>query len=195
MDQEEGTASLVGGAITARSCTVHGVFLNVFDVGTLLIGESGVGKSECALELLSRGHELVADDAVNIQRTGDLLYGESSELLSGLLEIRGIGIVDVRQMFGPASVGQRQAVELCIEFQDRDADDEDDRIAAGMQEFELLGVRVSKFVFAVGHGRPLALLVETAVKLFKQENTDYDAESDLAVKYNDAISARSESGS
>lgn len=195
MDPEEGTASLVGGAITARSCTVHGVFLNVFAVGTLLMGESGVGKSECALELVSCGHALVADDAVNIQRTGDLLYGESAELLSGLLEIRGIGIVDVRQMFGPASVVEKQVVKLCIEFQDRNAGDEDDRIAAGMQEFELLGVKLPRFVFAVGHGRPLALLVETAVKLFKQENAGYAAESDLAAKYNNAISARSESGS
>lgn len=194
MDPEEVTVSRAREADIATSGTIHGVLLNVSGVGTLIVGESGIGKSECALELLSRGHVLVADDAVNIQRIEGRLYGESSALLSGLLEIRGLGIVDVRQMFGPASVGQRQAIELCIEFQDRIADDEDDRIASGMREFELLGVRVPRFVFTGGPGRPLALLAETAVKLFGQKNAGYDAESDLVAKYNHAIAARSVTG-
>ncbi len=145
--------------------TVHGVAVSLFGVGALITGDSGVGKSECALDLLRRGHQLVADDAVIIVRKGDVLTAEAPELTFELLEIRGLGIVNVRQLFGPEAVAKKTAVDICIELKPWHSHEAVDRLGLEQLSVHLLGVDVAKYVLAVAGGRNTATLVETAVRV------------------------------
>ena len=123
------------------SASVHGVLVSVFGSGVLILGRSGIGKSACALELLDRGHTLIADDAVDLESADSTLIGNAPPALFGSLEVRGLGIVDVRQMFGEASALDRCEIDLCIEFRDS-TDENPDRTESGVHSFSLLGVGV-----------------------------------------------------
>lgn len=142
---------------------LHGVLVRVFDTGVLLIGESGIGKSESALDLISRGHQLVADDIVEVSQADGSLVGRAPELTFELLEIRGLGVINVSRAFGEAAVRSHSSIDLCIELQKDDVDVE--RIGNVVCEKEVLGVAVHKFVIPVSSGRNLAILIETAVRL------------------------------
>ena len=152
--------------LSAR-CNKHGVFLAVMNTGVLITGASGVGKSEVALDLVQRGHQLVADDAVDIyRREGAVLIGECSPTLKGYVEIRGLGIINIEKMFGPASVLDSYRLQLIINL--RDATNKEirslDRLQPSLEMMEILGVKVPRLSMLVAPGRNLAVLVEAATR-------------------------------
>lgn len=147
----------------APTTTIHGVLMNVYGLGVLLVGDSGIGKSECALELLKRGHMLVADDVVEVkQRSGGMLYGTGAELIRHHMELRGVGIIDVQKIFGVGSVLDRMRIELVIRLEEWKQTVEYDRVGLAEQMTSILGIRVQEIVMPVRTGRNLAVLVEVA---------------------------------
>ncbi len=159
----------------APTTNVHGVLMNVFGKGVLIIGESGMGKSEVALELILKGHSLIADDRVDVSRVKENLIGTAPDLIKGMLEIRGIGIIDVTRMFGVRAFLEQEEIDFVIEFEKWDNNKE--YLRAGIEEelyYETLGVKIPRFVFPVKEGRNLAVLVESGVRDFmlKQRGID-----------------------
>ena len=153
----------------AASVVKHGVFLDVFEVGVLLMGQSGLGKSELALELLSRGHRLVADDAVELFRTApERLEGQCPTVLRDFLEVRGVGILNIRKIFGETSVRLKKHLQLMINLVPADDDYMKtlDRLNIRAEREEILNVGVRKITIPVAIGRNLAVLVEAAVQNF-----------------------------
>ncbi len=147
----------------AATSTIHGVLMNVYGLGVLLVGDSGIGKSECALELLKRGHMLVADDVVEVKhRLGGVLYGTGAELIRHHMELRGVGIIDVQKIFGVGSVLDRTRIELVIRLEEWKQTVEYDRVGLSDRTTSILGVRVPEIVMPVRTGRNLAVLVEVA---------------------------------
>ncbi len=147
----------------APTTTVHGVLMNVYGLGVMLVGDSGIGKSECALELIKRGHMLVADDVVEIKhRLGGVLWGTGAELIRHHMELRGVGIIDVQKIFGVSSILDRTRIELIIRLEDWKQQVEYDRVGLAEQTTSILGVRVPEIVMPVRPGRNLAVLVEVA---------------------------------
>lgn len=153
--------------LLAPSDNVHGVFLNIFGKGILIIGESGMGKSEVSLELILRGHALIADDRVDIKRVKETIIGTAPELLKGFLEIRGIGIIDTTQMFGINAYLESEQLDFVVEFVKWDDHAEYMRVGVeGQNYFETMGLKIPKLIFPVKEGRNLAVLVESAVRDF-----------------------------
>ncbi|CAM4143962.1 HPr(Ser) kinase/phosphatase [Erysipelothrix inopinata] len=151
----------------APRSSVHGGLMNVFGKGVLLIGDSGMGKSEVALELVLRGHALIADDRVDISRVKEKIIGRAPELLKGMLEIRGIGIIDVTQMFGVNAYLEQEEIDFVVEL--RKWDDNAQYLRAGVEEqayYEALGLKIPHLIFPVKEGRNMAVLVESAVRDF-----------------------------
>lgn len=153
--------------LLSPKCNKHGVFLAVMNTGVLITGASGVGKSEVALDLVQRGHQLVADDAVDIyRREGAELVGECSPTLRGYVEIRGLGIINIERMFGPASVLDSYRLQLIINL--KDATNKEirslDRLQPSLEMVEILGVKVPSLSMLVAPGRNLSVLVEAATR-------------------------------
>jgi HPr kinase/phosphorylase len=153
----------------------HGVLLDVFSLGTLIVGDPGIGKSECALELVYRGHRLVADDLVVVQRTHDHgLRGRPHELLQNYLELRGVGIIDVRKHFGMTASSASVTISLVIqlvklskgsrEMEKKWREQLMDQPESWTSTEEILGVNIPKYTMAVAPGRDVAIMVETAVR-------------------------------
>ncbi len=164
--------------------TRHGVLVDVYGEGVLIMGESGVGKSETALELIRRGHRLVADDAVEIRKVSKRsLVGTSPELIRYFIELRGIGIIDVKQMFGVESVKVTQNIDLVIELELWDKTKEYDRLGLEENYIEILGNKIITHKIPVRPGRNLALICETAAINHRQKKMGYNA----AQKLNDRI--------
>ena len=151
----------------AVSTIKHGVFLDVFEVGVLLTGASGLGKSELALELISRGHSLVADDAVELHRTApEVLEGRCPPMLRDFLEVRGVGVLNIRHMFGETSIRPNKVLKLIIHLVPADDDYMKtlDRLSIRTENEEILNVKIRSVVLPVAAGRNLAVLVEAAVR-------------------------------
>ena len=147
----------------APTTTVHGVLMNIYGLGVLLAGDSGIGKSECALELIKRDHMLVADDVVEIkQRLGGVLWGTGAELIRHHMELRGVGIIDVQKIFGVSCVLDKTRIELMIRLEEWKQSVEYDRVGLAEQSINILGVRLPEIVMPVRPGRNLAVLVEVA---------------------------------
>lgn len=162
----------------AVSVTKHGVFLDVFEVGVLILGQSGLGKSELALELLTRGHRLVADDAVELHRTApEKLEGRCPQVLRDFLEVRGVGILNIRKMFGETAVRLTKSLQLIINL--IPADDHYmktvDRLNTLIEYDEILKVKIRKITIPVAVGRNLAVLVEAAVQNFILQQRGIDS--------------------
>jgi HPr kinase/phosphorylase len=159
---------------------VHGVLVNVHGKGVLVTGDSGMGKSEIALELIRNGHILIADDRVDVKRTHGQLIGHAPELLSGMLEIRGIGIMNAAQMFGASAVMSRSVIDFVINLESWD--DQKDYLRIGIEETEpysILGIQVPRLVFPVKEGRNMAMLVESAVIDFTLKRRGFDSSKDF----------------
>jgi HPr kinase/phosphorylase len=149
----------------APTSSIHGVLLDVLGVGILLLGKSGIGKSEAALDLLVRGHRLVADDIVNIRRVPpDLVYGTGSGIIRHHMEIRGLGIINIKDLFGVAAVRETKKIELVIELADWDPKEEYDRLGTDEHAQDLLGARVPKLRVPVRPGRSIATIIEVAAR-------------------------------
>lgn len=167
----------------APQATIHGVLVGMYGIGVLLIGESGIGKSECALDLITGGHQLVSDDAVLTKKIGGALVGSSPELTREHLEVRGLGIINVRNLYGVWAVAPPKKIVLCIEFKKwRDAP-EIERLGLETYNEEILGVKIAKFTLPVSAGRNLATLVEAAVRVFLLRINGVDAAQNLIEKH------------
>ena len=160
----------------APRLTRHGVFVEVYGEGILLVGESGVGKSEAAIELVKRGHRLVADDAVEIRRTSDqVLMGTAPESIRHYIELRGLGIIDVRRLFGMGSVKPNEQVGLVIQMEEWRDDVVYDRLGIDPSFTEILGVQVPSITLPVKPGRNLAAIIEVAAMNHRQKKMGYHA--------------------
>lgn len=171
---------------------VHGVFLAVLGMGVLLIGDAGVGKSELALEMIVRGHRLIADDAPEFARIApEILEGTCPALLRDFLEVRGLGVLNIRAMFGETAVQQRETLNLVINMRsfDNDALARIDRLRGSLSAHTVLGVAVPEITLPVAPGRNLAILVETAVRNQVLRVRGYDAGVDLMDRQARAIEA------
>lgn len=163
--------------------TIHGVLVDVFGVGVLIRGESSVGKSETALELVQRGHRLVADDAVEITKIDEhLLIGQSPEVLRHFMEIRGIGIIDVRSMYGIGAVKDSKVIDITIRLESWNDNAYYDRLGLDKEYEEILGVDVEKLVVPVKPGRNTAMILEVAAMNFRQKRMGYDAAQEFTKK-------------
>jgi HPr kinase/phosphorylase len=156
--------------------SLHGVLMSVYGTGVLLTGESGMGKSEIALELIKSNHIFVSDDRVDVIRTHNTLVGRAPELLKGFLEIRGIGIIDVNMMFGASSVIEDSELEFVIYLQKYDPSEEYDRVGIEEQQFKkVLGLDIPMITLPVKEGRAMGALVEAAVTNFRLKQSGYDS--------------------
>lgn len=163
--------------------TNHGVLLGMYGIGVLILGDSGIGKSECALDLVTRGHRLVADDAVIIRKIGENIVGESPELTFEHLEIRGLGILNIRELFGVSAVSKKKQIELVIELKRWDDAVEIERLGLEIEEDEIFGVRINRFTLPVNVGRNLSTLIETAVRLYLLRSEGFNAAQKLFSKH------------
>ncbi len=149
----------------ARETTLHGVLLDVYGIGVLLLGESGTGKSETALDLVTRGHRLVADDVVEVVREGDrILIGRGPTQIRHHMEVRGLGIINIRDLYGVAAIRYRKRIELVVLLEPWRPDGEYDRLGLEEQTHAILGVPVPMLRIPVSAGRNVAILVEVAAR-------------------------------
>ncbi len=164
----------------AQRTLLHAVLLDVFGLGVLVVGESGIGKSECALELIDRGHRLVADDVVELMRTADALVGSSPDLTRNHMEIRGVGVLNIKDLYGVSSIGTPKRVEMVVGLERWEAGREYDRLGLRDEKFALLGLEVPLIRMPVAPGRNIALLVEVAARNQLLKYRGYDAARRLA---------------
>ena len=164
----------------APCISIHGVLVDVYGVGVLIMGESGIGKSEAALELIKRGHRLVTDDVVEIRKVSDeTLVGSAPDITKHFIELRGIGIVDVKSMFGVQSVRETQNIDLVITLEDWSRDKEYDRLGLEEEYTEFLGNKVVCHSIPIRPGRNLAIIVESAAVNHRQKQMGYNAAEEL----------------
>ena len=176
------------GSALAPKITRHGVLVDVYGAGVFLMGESGIGKSETALELVKRGHRLVADDAVEIKKvTDNRLIGESPELIRHFMEIRGIGIIDIKSMYGVGAVINNKPLDIVIYLEFWDNSKEYDRLGLAEEYMEILGVKLPKIVIPVRPGRNLAIIVEVAARNWRLKHMGYNAAQELDNRLNALI--------
>lgn len=151
----------------APETRLHGVLVDVYGIGILITGESGIGKSEVALELIKRGHRLVTDDAVDIKETDGELIGSSPRITIGMLEVRGIGIIDVSALYGLSSILQQKDIKLVMHFEHWKNDGDYDRLGTDYEYMDILGVPVRKLTVPIRPGRNIAVIIEAAAVNFR----------------------------
>ena len=171
-------------AALAPRITQHGVLMEIYGEGILLIGESGIGKSETAVELLKRGHRLIADDAVEIRKvSGNRLVGTAPKLIRNYIELRGIGIVNVAKLFGVGAVKQENEINLVVNIVPWNTEEVYDRLGLEEQFMDILGVQVPMYTIPVTPGRNLAVILEVAAMNNRQRKMGYNA----AVEFNEQV--------
>lgn len=164
----------------APCISIHGVLVDVYGVGVLIMGESGIGKSEAALELINRGHRLVTDDVVEIRKVSDdTLVGKAPDITRHFIELRGIGIVDVKSLFGVQSVRETQTIDLVINMEEWDKNREYDRLGLKEESTEFLGNKVVCHSIPIRPGRNLAIIVESAAVNHRQKQMGYNTAEEL----------------
>ncbi|HEY4230662.1 MAG TPA: HPr(Ser) kinase/phosphatase [Thermoanaerobaculia bacterium] len=177
----------------APSTTLHGVLVDVYGMGVLLLGESGIGKSECALDLVHRGHRLVADDAVEIRRyPNGALVGRAAEMIRYHMELRGIGIINIKHLFGVSAVRASKSVELVIELQRWDPTKKYDRLGLDGETYSILDRERPLLRLPVASGRNLALLIEIAARNELLKTQGYDAAKEFARRVDEEIAKNAE---
>ena len=183
---KESTSNFISGLIAflnlnlAPRITRHGVLIEIYGEGVFITGESGVGKSETAIELVKRGHRLVADDAVEIRKVSNIsLVGSSPDNIRHFLELRGIGIIDVKTLFGVESVKNTQSIDLVIKLEEWSRDKEYDRLGLKEEYTEILGNKVVCHSLPIRPGRNLAVIVESAAVNHRQKKMGYNAAQEL----------------
>ena len=187
----EATSSLVSSIITylraalAPMITRHGVLMEVYGEGLLLIGDSGIGKSEAAIELLKRGHRLIADDAVEIRKvSSNSLVGTAPELIRDYIELRGIGIVNVAKLFGMGSVRTKKEINLVVNIVPWNTQEAYDRLGLEEQYMEILGVKIPMNTIPITPGRNLAVILEVAAMNNRQRQLGYNSAQEFTDRMN-----------
>lgn len=170
--------------LLAPSTSLHGTLMDIGGTGVLLTGDSGMGKSETALELVHRGHRLVADDAVVVRKVDNQLIGRAPESIKFFMEVRGIGIIDVRSMFGVGSVLDSDDINLVVQLEKWKSDMTYDRFGNENRTEEILGMQIPKMTIPVMPGRNLAIVVEVAARNYRLKRFGYDAAQSLAERAN-----------
>jgi len=177
----------------APSTTVHGVLMDVLGVGVLVTGRPGIGKSENALELIMRGHRLVIDDAVYIKKIGAIdLYGEAPEIIRSLLEIRGIGIVDIRHLFGVSAVIDKKRIDLVIELFDWDNTVECERVGLKEEKYKILGVDLPFVRIPISSGKNVSAIIELACRNHILRKQGINTAAELEKRIQKSIEGRQE---
>ena len=186
MVSEKSTSDLMAEVIRwlkvklAPCISIHGVLVDVFGEGVLIMGESGIGKSEAALELIKSGHRLVSDDVVEIRKVSDAtLVGSAPDITKHFIELRGIGIIDVKSLYGVESVKDTQNIDMVIKLEDWDKDKEYDRLGLEDRYTEFLGNQVVCHNIPIRPGRNLAIIVESAAVNYRQKKMGYNAAQEL----------------
>ena len=175
----------------APCISVHGVLVDVFGEGVLITGESGIGKSEAALELIKRGHRLVTDDAVEIRKVSDdTLVGSAPDITKHFIELSGIGIIDVKTLFGVSSVKDTQNIDLVIRLEDWDKEKEYDRLGLEEEYTEYLGNKVVCHNIPIRPGRNLAVICESAAINHRQKKMGYNAAQELYRRVQESLTKR-----
>ena len=175
----------------APRISIHGVLVDVYGEGVLIMGESGIGKSEAALELIKRGHRLVTDDVVEIHKVSDdTLIGRSPEITKHFIELRGIGIIDVKTLFGVESVKETQSIDMVIKLEELDRDKEYDRLGLTEEYTEFLGNKIVCHSLPIRPGRNLAIIVESAAVNHRQKKMGYNAAQELYRRFQENMSKK-----
>ena len=194
---EESTSYLISGLITslknalAPRTTLHGVLVEVYGEGLLITGESGIGKSETAVELLKRGHRLIADDAVEIKKlSSNQLMGSASALIRNYIELRGIGVINVAKLYGMASIKDENIINLVIDLVHWDKSAHYDRMGLEQSYLDILGVKVPSVTIPVTPGRNLAVILEVAAMNSRQKRMGYNAAEELNAQLDRHFEAR-----
>jgi HPr kinase/phosphorylase len=160
----------------ASTSSLHGVLMDIYGVGVLILGKSGIGKSECALDLILRGHRLVADDMVHIQkRSPSSVIGSGFEVIQHHMEIRGLGIINIRSLFGVEAIREKKKVELVLELMEWDTHREYDRLGFEEEKFSILGVELPMLRIPVTPARNLTTIIEVAVRNHLLKGMGYDS--------------------
>ena len=177
----------------APCISVHGVLVDVYGEGVLITGESGIGKSEAALELIKRGHRLVTDDVVEIRRVSEeTIVGRAPDITKHFIELRGIGIVDVKALFGASSVRDTQSIDLVIRLEEWDKDKEYDRLGLEEKYTEYLGNKVVCHDIPIRPGRNLAIICESAAVNHRQKKMGYNAAQELYSRVQKSLARKRE---
>lgn len=169
----------------APTKTIHGVLMEINGVGVLITGKSGIGKSETAVELIKRGHLLVADDAVQIKRLGhEALVGTAPEIIRYMIEVRGIGIMDIKSLFGMGAIKEKTSINLIVNLEEWEFDKHYDRLGLDEKKREILGMKVEEVVIPVKTARNIALLIEVAARNYRQKEMGYHAAREFEKRLN-----------
>ena len=173
----------------AERTSVHGVVMDIYGMGVLIQGDSGIGKSETGLELVKRGHRLVADDRVDIYAKDEMtLWGEPAEILRHLLEIRGVGIIDVMSLYGASAVKDSSQVQIAVYLENFDVHKTFDRLGNDTEELEVAGVRIPRIRIPVKTGRNISVVIEAAAMNYRAKQMGYDATKIFEERLTDLIS-------
>ncbi len=179
----------------APCISVHGVLMDVYGEGVMITGESGIGKSEAALELVKRGHRLVTDDVVELRKVSDdTLIGSAPDITKNFIELRGIGIVDVKALYGVSSVKDTQQIDLVINLEDWDKEKEYDRLGLEENYTEYLGNKVVCHNIPIRPGRSLAIICESAAVNHRQKKMGYNAAQELYTRVQNSLAKKREDG-
>ena len=177
----------------AERTTVHGVLMDIYGMGVLIQGDSGIGKSETALELVKRGHRMVADDRVDVfAKDEETLWGEPAEILRHLLEIRGVGIIDIMSLYGASAVKDSSQVQLSIYLENYEKGKIFDRLGNGNEEIELAEVKIPRIRIPVTTGRNVSVVIEAAAMNYRAKQMGYDATQTFQDRLTDLINRNEE---
>ena len=177
----------------APTTAIHGVLVDVYGIGVLLIGKSGVGKSETALELVKKGHRLVADDCVEIrQESENLLIGSPPPLLEHLLEIRGIGIIDIMTLFGASAVRSYKRITLVVELENWDSEKSYDRLGLDEEKMRIIDTDLTKLTIPVQPGRNVSVIIEVAAMNYRLKKMGVNAAEEFSRRLDEMIAANDE---
>lgn len=175
----------------APCISIHGVLVDVYGEGVLITGESGIGKSEAALELIKRGHRLVTDDVVEIRKVSDeTLIGSAPEVTKHFIELRGIGVINVKNLFGVESIKETQSIDIVIRLEEWNKDKEYDRLGLNDEYIEYLGNKVECHSIPIRPGRNLAIIVESAAVNYRQKKMGYNATEELYKRVQENMTKR-----
>ncbi|MCL2255334.1 MAG: HPr(Ser) kinase/phosphatase [Firmicutes bacterium] len=165
--------------VLAPSLTMHGVLVDLYGVGMLIIGDSSVGKSEAALELIQRNHRLIADDAVTISRISDSLIGTSPPNIRHFMEVRGFGIINVSSMYGAGSVKLNQVIDMVVKLEEWDTTKKYNRLGDSKESYDILGLKIPLYTIPVKPGRNIAAVLEVGARNFRLQSMGYNVLEEL----------------